>query len=67
MNKDQMQGKWKELKGSVKERWGKLTDNDLVEIDGRRERLAGVLQQRYGLAKEQVEQQIAEFEKNCKC
>jgi uncharacterized protein YjbJ (UPF0337 family) len=61
MNWDQLEGKWKQLKGNVKERWGRLTDDDLDVIDGRRERLVGVLQERYGIAKEIAEGEIAGF------
>ena len=51
MNWDQVEGKWKQLRGSVKQKWGKLTDNDLDYIAGKRDQLAGKLQERYGLAK----------------
>lgn len=62
MNSDQMAGQWKELKGKVKAQWGKLTDDDLQVIDGRREQLVGVLQKHYGMAKEEVEKQVNDFE-----
>jgi uncharacterized protein YjbJ (UPF0337 family) len=58
MNKDQMQGKWKQMRGMVKEKWGKLTDDDLDVIDGRREQLSGKIQERYGVAKEEAEKQV---------
>jgi len=67
MNTEQVKGKWKEMMGTVKTRWGKLTDDDLTQISGERERLAGILQQRYGIAKEQAEKQVADFDKDCKC
>jgi len=67
MNWDQMEGKWTSFKGRVKEKWGKLTDDDLDVINGRREQLAGRLQHVYGFQKEKTEQQIREFEKNCEC
>jgi uncharacterized protein YjbJ (UPF0337 family) len=57
MNKDILQGKRRELKGLLKEQWGKLTDDDLDRIEGQAERLVGILQQRYGYAKEQAEQE----------
>lgn len=57
MNKDILQGKRRELKGLVKEQWGKLTDDDLDRIEGHAGRLVGVLQQRYGYAKEKAEQE----------
>ncbi|HYC56580.1 MAG TPA: CsbD family protein [Candidatus Binatia bacterium] len=62
MNWDQIEGKWKELSGGVKERWGKLTDDELTTIGGKRDKLAGVLQQKYGMAKEKVEEEISSFE-----
>lgn len=61
MNWDQIEGNWKEFKGAAKEQWGKLTDDDLTRAAGRRDQLAGCLQQRYGLAKEDAERQIDEF------
>ncbi|MGB0069839.1 MAG: CsbD family protein, partial [Isosphaeraceae bacterium] len=48
MNWDQITGEWKQLKGKVKEKWGKLTDDDLTTAAGKREHLAGLLQERYG-------------------
>jgi uncharacterized protein YjbJ (UPF0337 family) len=64
MNWDQIEGKWKELAGGVKEHWGKLTDDELTTIGGKRDKLAGMIQSKYGLAKEEVETQIAKFEKH---
>ena len=66
MNWDQIQGDWKQLTGKVKEKWGKLTDNDLTTIAGQRDQLAGVLQQRYGYAKEVVEKELDEFVRKLK-
>lgn len=63
MNWDQIEGQWKEMKGGVREHWGKLTDDELTRIAGKRDRLAGLLQKKYGLAKEAVEEQISEFER----
>jgi uncharacterized protein YjbJ (UPF0337 family) len=54
MDWDRVQGDWKQLKGKVKEKWGKLTDDDLNVIAGQRDQLEGKIQQRYGLAKDQV-------------
>jgi uncharacterized protein YjbJ (UPF0337 family) len=51
-------GKWHELKGQVKQQWGKLTDDDLARLNGKTEELAGVLQQRYGYGKAQAENEI---------
>jgi uncharacterized protein YjbJ (UPF0337 family) len=61
MNKDILQGKWREMKGRVKEQWGKLTDDDLSQIDGNSERLLGVLQQRYGYARDKAEEEYTRF------
>jgi uncharacterized protein YjbJ (UPF0337 family) len=58
MNWEQVEGKWDQFKGSVKEKWGKLTDDDLTMIKGRRENLAGRLKERYGLEKEAAEKEI---------
>ncbi|CDR33119.1 putative stress-response protein [Criblamydia sequanensis CRIB-18] len=62
MNKDVFQGQWNILKGKVKEQWGKLTDDDLKEINGKREQLLGKIQKRYGYAKDRAEKEIKTFE-----
>jgi uncharacterized protein YjbJ (UPF0337 family) len=61
MNWDQMEGKWKQLKGSVKTRWGKLTDDDLDVIAGREDQLVGRIQERYGIAKDQAQREVDEW------
>jgi uncharacterized protein YjbJ (UPF0337 family) len=61
MNSDQLQGKWKQAKGSIKQRWGKLTDDDIDVINGQQEQLVGKVQERYGLAKEEAQKQVDEF------
>lgn len=61
MNWDQIQGNWKQLAGKVKAQWGKLTDDDLTVIAGKRDELAGILQERYGYAKERAEQELNDF------
>jgi uncharacterized protein YjbJ (UPF0337 family) len=61
MNWDRIEGKWKQSVGKVKEKWGKLTDDDLRVIAGKREQLVGKIQERYGIAKDAAEQQIDEF------
>jgi uncharacterized protein YjbJ (UPF0337 family) len=61
MNWDQIKGNWKNFKGQIKERWGKLTDDDLTAIEGKRDQLAGKLQERYGYAKEQAERELDDF------
>jgi uncharacterized protein YjbJ (UPF0337 family) len=62
MNSDQVSGKWKQLKGSVKERWGKLTDDDLGVINGQTEQLVGKIQERYGIARDAAEKQVKEWD-----
>ena len=62
MNWDRIEGNWKQFKGSVVEKWGELTDDDLDVIEGNREKLAGRIQERYGIAKDQAERQIEEWE-----
>jgi uncharacterized protein YjbJ (UPF0337 family) len=62
MNWDRVAGKWKESKGKVREQWGKLTDDDLDIIAGRRDQLVGLIQRRYGIAHDEVERQVKQFE-----
>ncbi|HHP7214136.1 TPA: CsbD family protein [Pseudomonas aeruginosa] len=61
MNSDVIKGKWKQLTGKIKERWGDLTDDDLQAADGHAEYLVGKLQERYGWAKERAEQEVRDF------
>jgi uncharacterized protein YjbJ (UPF0337 family) len=61
MNWDQIEGQWKQSLGKVKEKWGKLTDDDLTAINGKKEQLVGKIQERYGIAKEVAEKQVDEF------
>jgi uncharacterized protein YjbJ (UPF0337 family) len=61
MNWDQVEGKWKQLRGKVQEKWGKLTNDDLDRIAGRREVFIGKLQERYGIAKEEAQKQADEW------
>jgi uncharacterized protein YjbJ (UPF0337 family) len=63
MNWDQVQGNWKQFAGKVKAKWGKLTDNDLTVVAGKRDQLSGILQKKYGYAKEQAEKELDEFSK----
>ena len=67
MNWDQIQGKWKKVKGQAQQKWGDLTSDDLEKIDGKRAELVGKVQERYGLAKEEAEKQVQEFEGSCSC
>lgn len=61
MNEDILKGKWKEIKGAVKRKWGKLTDDDLTRVEGVKEELLGLLQKRYGYAREKAEQEYKKF------
>jgi len=63
MNWDQIEGKWKQAKGSLKTQWGKLTDDDLDVIGGQRDKLVGKLQERYGYAKEDAQKRADEWVK----
>ena len=60
---EKVKGSWMQSKGVVKEQWGKLTDDDLLEIEGRRDRLVGKIQTRYGIPKEEAEAQVVVWEK----
>ena len=60
-NNDVLQGRWHEIKGQVRQKWGKLTDDDLTRMSGKMEELTGVLQQRYGYGKAQAELEIKEW------
>lgn len=62
MNWDKAKGQWMQLKGSVRKKWGKLTDDDVDVIAGERERLVGKIQERYGIAKEEAEKQVAAWD-----
>ena len=62
MNQDRIEGNWKQFKGKIKEQWGKLTDDDIDVVAGRRDQLAGKIQERYGLAKDVAEKQLADWE-----
>ena len=61
MNWDQMEGKWKQMKGSIKEKFGKFTDDDLQVINGNRDKFVGKLQERYGYAKEEAQRRADEW------
>lgn len=65
MNSDIFQGKWKQIKGQAKQKWGELTDDELDQIDGKRNELVGKIQEHYGIAKSEAEQQVAQFESSC--
>jgi len=61
MNWDLIEGKWKQSMGKVKVKWGKLTDDDVTAVNGKRDQLVGKIQERYGIAKDAAEKQVDEF------
>ena len=63
MNWDQIEGRWKEFKGKAKQQWGKLTDDDLDVIEGRRDELLGKVQHAYGVSREEAETQVSRWER----
>lgn len=65
MNWDTIKGDWKQFKGKVKERWGRLTDDDLDTIDGKREQLEGKIQEKYGRTRDEVSRELDEFCRAC--
>jgi uncharacterized protein YjbJ (UPF0337 family) len=64
MNEPWMKGKWNEFKGKAKERWGELTDDDLDRVEGRRDQLVGLVQQKYGRSREEAERELNEWERS---
>ena len=61
MNWNQIEGNWTKFKGKARQQWGRLTDDDIAMLHGKREELAGKIQERYGIAQEQAEKQIDEW------
>ena len=61
MNRDVLEGKWKQLRGKVREEWGELTDDELDQIAGRREQLVGKVQEKYGYTRDEAERQVDDF------
>lgn len=61
MNKDIAAGKWEQVKGSVKQTWGELTDDDIAQVNGSAQKMAGILQEKYGRTKEEAEKQVKDF------
>ncbi len=61
MNEDILAGKWKQLRGDIRETWGEITDDDYQRIAGQRDRLVGVLQERYGWSRDEAERRVDEF------
>jgi len=62
MNRDQLKGKWRQVRGHVKKQWGKLTDDDLEQVEGDYDKLLGKIQERYGIAREEAERRLKEFD-----
>lgn len=65
MNWDRVEGDWKNFKGKIREKWGKLTDSDVEQIAGKKDQLVGKLQERYGYAKDEVDREIDSFCTDC--
>jgi uncharacterized protein YjbJ (UPF0337 family) len=61
MNRNILEGNWKQIRGSIREKWGELTDDELDQIAGKRDKLAGILQERYGYTQMEAERQIDDF------
>ena len=61
MNRNILEGNWKQIRGAIREKWGELTDDELDQIAGKRDQLAGILQERYGYTQMEAEQQINDF------
>ncbi len=70
MNKDEFEGKWKQIRGQARQWWGKLTDDDLERVGGKFEQFVGVVQEKYGYTREaaetEINKRVAEFEANQK-
>lgn len=64
MNSDRIAGNWKQITGKVKEQWGRLTDDDITVVEGKRDQLVGRIQERYGIAKEKAEEQVRDWERS---
>jgi uncharacterized protein YjbJ (UPF0337 family) len=61
MDADVLKGKWKQLRGEVKRQWGRLTNDDLDKAEGRRDKMVGVIQERYGYTKDRAEREVDDF------
>ena len=64
MNRDTIEGQWTQVKGKVKQQWAKLTDDDMTNIEGKRDVLVGKIQERYGIAQDEAERQLKQFERS---
>jgi uncharacterized protein YjbJ (UPF0337 family) len=67
INKDVIAGNWKQFTGKAKEKWGKLTNDELTRSEGRAQQLAGLVQERYGKTREEAEREVNAFLKDCGC
>jgi len=61
MNRDILEGNWKEIRGEIRQRWGELTDDELEQINGQRDKLVGSLQKRYGYSRDEASRQLDDF------
>ncbi len=61
MNPDELKGKWEQIKGKLREKWSKLTDDDWQQVKGNKEKMVGKIQERYGIAKDQAEKELRDF------
>ena len=66
MNEDILKGKWRQIKGEVKSRWGKLTDDDMERVEGDAEKLIGRVQERYGYQRDEAQKEVDDFVRNHK-
>lgn len=66
MNVDQLEGSWEQVKGQVKEKWGKLTHDDLMAVHGKKDQLLGKIRERYGYSAEQANRELTSFMKECR-
>lgn len=67
MNWDIIEGKWKEVKGQAREKWGKITDDDMDVIAGKRDRLEGAIQKAYGKTQDEAKKEVDDFAHGCRC
>jgi len=67
MNRDTLEGKWKQLKGKFKEKWGRLTDDELDRTRGKYDQVIGTLQEKYGHSRERAQQEVDAFLEECNC
>lgn len=64
MNSDIVEGKWKQLKGSIQTKWGEITDDEFDQVNGNRERLVGLIQEKYGRRKDEVKKEVDDYLKS---